>query len=97
LECALGVGRKILMSRNYWNLFGKIWLPKCERFLFLKRFLPLKIQINFQKTRFWKEISVEDVLTLGPTAQATLVAIEVPLPRKQFLLWAEELFRVRMF
>ncbi len=28
---------------------------------------------KFQKTRFWKEKSVEDVLTLGPTAQATLV------------------------
>jgi hypothetical protein len=28
---------------------------------------------KFQKTRFWKEISVEDVVTLGPTAQATLV------------------------
>jgi hypothetical protein len=28
---------------------------------------------KFQKTRFWKEKSVEDVVTLGPTAQATLV------------------------
>ncbi len=28
---------------------------------------------KFQKTRFWKEISVEDVVTLGPMAQATLV------------------------
>ncbi len=28
---------------------------------------------KFQKTRFWKDISVEDVVTLGPTAQATLV------------------------
>jgi hypothetical protein len=28
---------------------------------------------NFQKTRFWKEKSVEDMITLGPTAQATLV------------------------
>jgi hypothetical protein len=28
---------------------------------------------KFQKTRFWKEKSVEDVETLGPTAQATLV------------------------
>jgi hypothetical protein len=28
---------------------------------------------KFQKTRFWKEKSVEDVITLGPTAQATLV------------------------
>jgi hypothetical protein len=28
---------------------------------------------KFQKTRFWKEKSVEDVVTLGSTAQATLV------------------------
>jgi hypothetical protein len=28
---------------------------------------------KFQKTRFWKEKSVENVLTLGPTAQATRV------------------------
>jgi hypothetical protein len=28
------------------------------------------------KTRFWKEKSVEDVVTLGPTAQATLVHVK---------------------
>jgi hypothetical protein len=28
---------------------------------------------KFQKTRFWKEKSVEDVVTLGPMAQAILV------------------------
>ncbi len=28
---------------------------------------------KFQKTRFWKEKSVEDMVTLGPMAQATLV------------------------
>jgi hypothetical protein len=28
---------------------------------------------KFQKTRFWKKKSVEDVVILGPTAQATLV------------------------
>ncbi len=28
---------------------------------------------KFQKTRFWKEISVEDGVTLGPKAQAPLV------------------------
>jgi hypothetical protein len=28
---------------------------------------------KFPKTRFWKEKSIEDVITLGPTAQATLV------------------------
>jgi hypothetical protein len=30
---------------------------------------------KFQNTRFWKEKSVEDVVTLEPTAQATLVMI----------------------
>ncbi len=28
---------------------------------------------KFQKTRFWKEKSVEDVITFGPMAQATLI------------------------
>jgi hypothetical protein len=28
---------------------------------------------KFQNTRFWKEKLVEDMVTLGPTAQATLV------------------------
>jgi hypothetical protein len=32
---------------------------------------------KFQKTRFWKEKSVEDVVTLGPTVQATLVYIKM--------------------
>jgi hypothetical protein len=31
---------------------------------------------KFQKTRFWKEKSIKDVVTLEPTAQATLVHIE---------------------
>jgi hypothetical protein len=31
---------------------------------------------KFQKTSFWKEKSVENVVTLGPMAQATLVSFE---------------------
>jgi hypothetical protein len=42
-----------------------------EVLIFLK--IPLKIQINSKKTRFWKEKIAEDVVTLGPMAQATLV------------------------
>ncbi len=30
---------------------------------------------KFLKTRFWKEKSVEDMVTLGPMAQATLVIL----------------------
>jgi hypothetical protein len=32
---------------------------------------------KFQKTRSWKEKLVEDVITLGPTAQATLVKFKI--------------------
>jgi len=39
---------------------------------------------KFQKTRFWKEKSVEDVVTLGPTAQATLVYIVRACPVTTF-------------
>jgi hypothetical protein len=31
---------------------------------------------KFQKTRFWKEKSVEDEFTLGPTALASLAIVE---------------------
>ncbi len=37
-----------------------------------------KIQITSQKkTRFWKGKSIEDVVTFGPTAQATLVLMKL--------------------
>jgi hypothetical protein len=32
---------------------------------------------KFQKTRFWKEKSLEDLVKLGPMAQATLVWCKV--------------------
>jgi hypothetical protein len=31
---------------------------------------------KFLKTRFWKEKSVEDVITLGPTTQATPAGVK---------------------
>jgi hypothetical protein len=37
----------------------------------------LKIQINSKKPGFGKEKSVEDVVRLGSTAQATLVEFEM--------------------
>ncbi len=40
---------------------------------------PAENSSKFQKTRFWKEKSVEDVVTLGPTAQATLVYMDIKL------------------
>jgi len=34
---------------------------------------------KFQKTRFWKEKPVQDMVTLGPMANATLVVIKTQL------------------
>jgi hypothetical protein len=39
----------------------------------------VKIQINFMKPGFGRKKSVEDVVTLGPKAQATLVSDELEL------------------
>jgi hypothetical protein len=76
LECALGVVRKILMNRNLWNLFGKIWIQNVGVIDF-KVISVAENSNKFQKTRFWKEKSVEDMVTRGPTAQATLVSLNV--------------------
>ncbi len=41
----------------------------------LKMISTIKNSNKFQKTRFWKEKSVEDVVALGPIAEAALVII----------------------
>jgi hypothetical protein len=42
---------------------------------------------KFPKTRFWEEKSVEDVVTLGPTAQATLgITIIIKLFEKLLII-----------
>ncbi len=64
------------MSRIQWNLFGKIWIQNVGDIDFKVISAPENSN-KFQKTRFWKEKSVEDVVTLGPTAQATPVTIEL--------------------
>ncbi len=67
----------VLLERSRWAGFNGIYLVRFGfriwEIIISKWFLPLKIQINTKKTRFWKEKSVEDMVTLGPTAQATLV------------------------
>jgi hypothetical protein len=62
----------VLLERSWWVGFNEIDLVrfgfKMWEILTFKCFLPLKIRIQFQKTRFWKEKLVEDVVTLQPTA-----------------------------
>jgi len=45
--------------------------------LIFKPLLLLRIQINSKKPGFGREKSFEDVVTLGPTAQATLVKLKI--------------------
>jgi hypothetical protein len=57
----------------YLVRFGfRVW-----EILIFKWFLPLKFFLNSKKTRFWTEKSVEDVVILGPMAEATLVLMIV--------------------
>jgi hypothetical protein len=60
LECAFGVLGKILMSRNEIYLVINIGFEVIST---------AENSNEFLKTRFWKEKSVEDRVTLGPTAR----------------------------
>jgi hypothetical protein len=66
-----GIVGKNLMSRH---LFGKIWIQNVRDIDFYV-ISAAENSNKIPKTRFWKEKSVDDVITLGPTAQATLVAL----------------------
>jgi hypothetical protein len=61
LECAFGVAGQILMSRIEWNLFRKIWIQIVGD-IDLKVISATENSNKFQKTRFWKEKSVENVV-----------------------------------
>jgi hypothetical protein len=69
----------VLLERSWWAGVNGIYLVRFGfrmwEILICKWFLLLKNSNKFQKIKFWKEKSVEDVVTLGPTAQATLVGI----------------------
>jgi len=84
LNCSWKVRRNwnvplLFLERSWWAGFNGIyWVGFGFRMWenwFLSDFCPWNSN-KFQKTRFWKEKSVEDVVTLGPMAQATLVMYE---------------------
>ncbi len=70
----------VFFERSWWAGFNEIYLVrfgfKMWEILIFKWFLSLKIQINSKSPDFWKEKSVEDEFTLGPTAHATLVRMK---------------------
>ncbi len=51
----------------------------------LKMISATEISNKFQKPRFWKEKSVEDVVTLGTMAQATLATLKVSLELRKLV------------
>jgi len=59
-------------EHDLMELFGKIWIQNVGDIDF-KVISAAESSNKFQKTEFWKEKSVEDMVTLGPMAQATLV------------------------
>ncbi len=65
---------KELDEQNLMEFFGKIWIQNVGD-IDLKVISTAENSNKFQKTRFWKEKSVEDMVTVGPTAQATLVVV----------------------
>jgi hypothetical protein len=56
------------------EFIDKIWIQNVGDIDFKVIFAAENLN-KFQKTRFWKEKPVEDMVTLGPTAQATLVIL----------------------
>jgi len=67
----------VLLERSWWAGFNGIYLVRFEfRMWEIWSFEWISAVENsnkFQRTRFWKEKSVEDEFTLGPTTQATLI------------------------
>jgi hypothetical protein len=65
----------VLSERSWWVGFNGIYLV---RFGFRMWVISTIGNSNkFQRTKFWKEKSIEDVIKLGPTTQATLVNMNI--------------------
>ncbi len=67
----------VLLEKSWWAGFnGIFWVRfgfRMWEIFFLEVISAAENSNKFQKTRFWREKSVEYVITLGPMAQATLV------------------------
>jgi hypothetical protein len=61
---------KDLDEQDFKKLFGKIWIQNVGD-IELKIISITENKNKFQKTRFWKEKLVENMVTFGPMAHAT--------------------------
>jgi hypothetical protein len=75
------------MSRIKWNLVGKIWIQNVGDIDF-KVISAAENSNKFQKTRFWKEKSVEDVVTLeGLPFNSSMISFHFWLFKKLIHTW----------
>jgi hypothetical protein len=77
----------VLLERSWWEGFNGIYLVrfgfKMWDISIFKWFLPLIIQINSQKTRFWKENLIENVVTFeGLALNSTMISFHIWLFKK---------------
>jgi hypothetical protein len=73
---------KILMSRIYWNLFGKIWIQNVG-YIDFEVISVIENSNKFQKIRFWKEKSVKNVVTLeGLSFNSHMISFHIGLFKK---------------
>jgi hypothetical protein len=72
LECTFGVVGKILMSGSNGIYLVRFGFRTWEILIFFLVISAAENSNKFYKIRFWKEKSIENVVPLGLTAQATL-------------------------
>jgi hypothetical protein len=77
----------VLLERSWWAGLDGIYLVRFRfrmwEILILKWFVLLKIQINSKNTRFWKQKSVEDVVTLqGLPFNSSMISFHIWLFKK---------------
>jgi hypothetical protein len=67
---------KDLDEHDLMEFNGKIWIQNVGDIYFYMT-STVENSNKFLKTRFWKEKSVENMVTLGPMAQATLAILMI--------------------
>jgi hypothetical protein len=72
----------MLMGGLKWNLFDKIWIQNVGDIDFKMIFVS-EDSHKFQKTRFWKEKTVEDVVKLeGLSFNSSMISFHIWLFKK---------------
>jgi len=76
----------LVLENSWWAEFNGVYLVrfgfKMLEILIFKWFLPIKIQNKLQNSRFWKEKSVENVVTLALPFNSSMISFHIWLFKK---------------